>query len=489
MSTIMKESQSWPIRVVVLMEHANDGTIRIELELKGLLSVIEKRRLDLLPTILPLFKETLQTLVDRSMTPRELLTSRFDCRSFGNSPQIRALFEDTGVWEDGNSVEAERLVRERRHAFVALASPTVIQDLLGSHIIYVIKDLLPNFEMANIPVLLSHMVRTPLEDRSESAMIALKTLGDDLGNSNIARDDRVKGDGNGNFNVYMLFTTTVVTDTFTFSHGTYSHRNKSTAGPPSLSAPPPKLSANGVGLTLMSLNLSPASLASKAIQLLPTEFVAQAYLRLYAGELEVFGTDAGTGAGNGPMEKPTLETSQIVLSVDLNAPKLEDLVQLRRYCKLRDGLNIVVTSQPSLSPPRLGLVDLLRWLSENPDGTGSVEVVATKVADCTGWNVTRVREAFTQKYRRHNSRDLVKALSDLDALDQLRAIMAIHRVRADESLMENQRKALFLVDVQIGPQLRTSCINLAILVVQLFVQRCLVRLENNVAKGNVTKED
>jgi hypothetical protein len=602
----MKKLQSWPSRITVLVEHASDGTIRLDLELRGLLSVIEKHTLDQFPATLPVVEETLQTLVAQSIAPRQLLTSRFDCDSLKTSPQTRALFEDPELSEDGDSLEAERFVRERRQAFFALATPRVMQDLQDLQIIDVIKDSFPSLEVADIPVFLSRLVRIPLEGRkTESAMTALQRLGNDLA-KNV--EDHTKGDGNGNFDVYMMFTTAAGTDTVTFSDGMSTRRKKGTNEPP-----PPKLRVNQVDLMweenksawkplrlapsrvhrlqgdfpLSQLRrstttgptapvLSPTSLVGESTKLFPTELVKQAArvsravsrvasicqsLRLRASELEVF--DAAAARGAGAVDNRMQEPSSVALSINLNTPTTEDLVELQRYCELRDGLNAEVASQPS-SPQGLGLVDLLRWLSENSDGTADVKAVATRVADCTGWDATRVREALAQKYRRHDSRDLVRSLSNLEALVQLRAIMTIderlestagasarpsmsvlfslaqpsptlsdtgssdaqhardlqarltpsQRARADEGLMENQRKALvayllhqkdvtekmgirdadglfehFLVDAQMGPQLRTSRIKLAISVVQLFVQRCLLGLEKDVAKGSVIREE
>ncbi|KAM0313559.1 hypothetical protein ACHAO8_005363 [Botrytis cinerea] len=82
------------------------------------------------------------------------------------------------------------------------------------------------------------------------------------------------------------------------------------------------------------------------------------------------------------------------------------------------------------------------------------------------------------------------------------------REASDEGLMESQRKTLvayllqqkfitqdlgiwdadglfehFLVDVQMGPQIRTSRIKTAISVVQMFVQRCLLGMEEGVSKS------
>ena len=314
---------------------------------------------------------------------------------------------------------------------------------------------------------------------------------------------------------------------------------------------------------------------SDTIQFLPAEKVALASrvadavkrmgsicktLRLTPNDIEYIGSRPATASTPAAAELPP------IISVDFNALTLEDLIRLHTYGELRDALNTTGgQSSSSASEPSAGFFGLLKWLSKDPPSyAGTPDAVAAKIADYTGWNATRLEAALEQKYPRHDGAEVMKALRDLDSLLALCAIMALdkrleasagvrsrpsmsvlfglalpsltlfntalndaqlardlqarltpsQRARADEGLMENQRKALveyllqqkyvaehlgiedadglfeyFLIDVQMGPQLRTSRIKLAISVVQLFVQRCLLGLEEEVGKGSLVRED
>ncbi|KAL8383083.1 hypothetical protein RB595_006710 [Gaeumannomyces hyphopodioides] len=104
---------------------------------------------------------------------------------------------------------------------------------------------------------------------------------------------------------------------------------------------------------------------------------------------------------------------------------------------------------------------------------------------------------------------------DEEAIGNLQSRLSLsQRARSDAGLMENRRSALLayllqhdvvrdkfmiedadglfqhlLIDVQMGPQLQTSRIKLAIGIIQLFVQRCFMGEEKAVPKGTLQRED
>jgi hypothetical protein len=540
-------------------------------------------------------------LVKRSVKPRQLLTSRFDCTDTTKqqTPELKALFEDAP--KDDTDILAQQLIRERRRAFIHLAGPTIIRDDLKSHIVGAVKELVPDVEEASIPILLSNEVRSGSSEPI-SAMAALEGLGNELSKNQIVLTGTPKDD-QGNLDAYLQFLAGAAAETFTFSYGD---------GNGALPSPSPNLSLNGVtcesseaACSWKPLKLAPGrayrlqgnfppsklrwstpkSLASSplplsdggdTIQFLPAKKVSlasrvAAAMKRMGGICKTLGLTASDVEYVGP--KPAADTGSSttskfppIISVDFNGLAPNDLVRLQQYCDLRDALKSR-SSQPSSPPSQSpgGFYGLLEWLSKNPpSNASSAEAVAAKVADFTGWDVARVEALIEQKYPRHDGAEVVTELRSLDALLSLRAIMALdkrleaaagarsrpsmavmfglaqpslalfntaladaqlardlqarltpsQRATADEALMENQRRALveyllqdkyvsgtlgirdadglfehFLIDVQMGPQLRTSRIKLAISVVQLFVQRCLLGLEKGVGKGSLIRAD
>ncbi|KAK6341644.1 hypothetical protein TWF696_008713 [Orbilia brochopaga] len=86
--------------------------------------------------------------------------------------------------------------------------------------------------------------------------------------------------------------------------------------------------------------------------------------------------------------------------------------------------------------------------------------------------------------------------NDIDVvLSQNRRKVLVEYLLQHEEICEEQKISdadglfeLFLIDVQMGPQLRTSRIKQAISVVQLFVQRCLLGMEDNVPKNMLPRD-
>ncbi|KAK3295313.1 uncharacterized protein B0H64DRAFT_432086 [Chaetomium fimeti] len=598
LQALVAASHSWTKKIVVSPSHGKDGTSGADIELSGLLSSAEHSWLDKLVTKPENVKDRLQELVKRSVRPRQLLASRFDCTDAEKqrAPEVKALFED--AQEDGSDIQAQLLLRERRRAFINVAGPTIIRDDLNSHIVGAVRELVPDVDEASIPVLLSNEVRNGSSEPM-SAMAVLERLANGFSNSKVPATSTPEKEEN--LDVYMQFMAGASADTFTFS---YDNGNK---GAPS---PLPELSLDGVVCesgevtgswkplklapgrahrlqanfpssqlrwsTPKSLALTPLPLSDggDTIQFLPATKVSLAS-RVAAAMKRMGGICKTLGLTPSDVEyvgsKPTATSRSTtpgfppILSVDFNALAPNDLIRLKQYCELRDALKS--RRQPSSSTSNVpdGFHELLEWLSKNPpSNASSPEAVAAKIADCTGWDFARVEALIEQKYLRHSGVEVVQELRSLDALLAMRAIIALdkrleaaagprsrpsmavlfglaqpslvlantgladaqlardlqarltpsQRATADEGLMENQRRALvqyllqdkyvsgelgiwdadglfvhFLIDVQMGPQLRTSRIKLAISVVQLFVQRCLLGLEKGVGKGSLVRAD
>lgn len=236
-----------------------------------------------------------------------------------------------------------------------------------------------------------------------------------------------------------------------------------------------------------------------------------------------------------------------ILTLDLNSPSLKDLVRLQEYRDLRDNLlpdntddtltglfswlhnssntdvktivakiaastgweaslieSILNTKYPSYTPE-----DLLVALRSHDifiDLKAIVFFYARLGSSTDIASKPLIPELF---YLAQPLMQLNSGESYMEAAKNIqRRLTPSQRESSDEGLVENQRKALvtyllqqkfitedlgiwdadglfeyFLVDVQMGPQIRTSRIKQAISVVQMYVQRCLLGVEAGVSKS------
>ncbi|KAF7936532.1 uncharacterized protein EAE97_007898 [Botrytis byssoidea] len=234
-----------------------------------------------------------------------------------------------------------------------------------------------------------------------------------------------------------------------------------------------------------------------------------------------------------------------MLSMNLNTPSLINLVQLQEYRELRDNIMIADSDLISLfswlnNPKNPDMKTLATKIAAStgwkdalvesilnpkyPNHTPADLVVVLSNHDA--FISLRAILAFYEglgSASDANSKPLMSELfyfakprSQLNSGDTYmeaaknlqKKLTPSQREASNESLMESQRKTLvayllqqkfitrdlgiwepdglfeyFLVDVQMGPQIRTSRIKTAISVVQMFGQRCLLGMEEGVSKS------
>ena len=236
------------------------------------------------------------------------------------------------------------------------------------------------------------------------------------------------------------------------------------------------------------------------------------------------------------------------LAVNMNNLRLKDLVRLIKYQGLRDqckGKDSLVSLFTWLATPSNTNIDTLVAKITNSTGwkaTTIIQALKAKHPKVDGAELVRAmcdleallglqavilfddrldrmigsasRPFLSAIFELAEPRTTLAKTKDFDAAQALQGRMTpSQRAISDERLMENQRKALvayllqqdyvkdkmkvwdadglfdyFLIDVQMGPQLRTSRIKQAISVVQLFVQRCLLGMEEAIPKNTVARE-
>ncbi|KAK1958584.1 hypothetical protein LY78DRAFT_726532 [Colletotrichum sublineola] len=546
------DAEDWPKKLQLLPSFKAD-VFEAELKIVGTLTQQERQDIkDLAPNPETL-EGPIEELLNQSVAPEEIIQSRFDAT--GNKSVSRLI--ETLLGGDADDVsheittedEAEKalileelLKRQRQKAFVKLSSPIIIQELTETLIFNTVQTLLPDIDPKLVHVLLSNVVKVSPgqgEENQEFALAALQRLIDHIQD----RDEKLDA-----------YFTPNASDTFILSYK---------------KSPVPKLTVNGVTIpfkadteswkpfpmtggqsyhfvgnflpsellwstprsmvsTFADGMLSPARRGDTVNKIMAAvkkvARICQMY-RLGVEELTYFATDR--------------LSSQPMLQIDLNAPSFELLAKLEKYSTFKQKCSPVSQDK--------SLIALLDWLRTTVDG--DTKEVANQIADFTGWDKFRLKEAMDVKYEALTGSQVVANLRNLDELLSLETILSIdrrlsiaagvqsqpsmynlffiaksrynisleddtkvasdiqagltlaQRTKAHNGLMENQRQALklkvqdadglfkhFLIDVQMGPQLRTSRIKQAISVVQLFAQRCLLGLENEVSKTSLVRE-
>ncbi|KAF7930464.1 uncharacterized protein EAE98_004864 [Botrytis deweyae] len=564
LDSLVSLAKDWPDKISIIP--SIEGTIySAQIKLCGILTSSEKTKILDGSENSPAIKTALATLVATSLFPQKIIISRFE-----NNPDSSGKLQSNillGDWEeppsessessspDASSIAAENYLRNRRAAFIDLAKPTIIQDLLTSLILNSTKDQILDVDVSIISSLISDVVKVPTKDGSgfESAMTALQSL-------SVPIESSIKT----NLDAYFTPTTT---DDYTI-HYTGTSTN-------------PEITINGLKMPfdasaniwsqfrmisgqayLLQAGFDPSQVSWSTCRSMPTPFTDE--------ELLLSATVQRTTSVLEAIRKAALicqtlklTTAEIaffnrqvqlkfeMLAIDLNSPSLKDLVQLQDYCALRD------TCIPSTKDDNL--MSLFSWLSSSTDT--DVSSIVTKIAASTGWNNTLVESALNEKYPKYTAANLMATLRNYDNFLGLNAIVlfygslggvsdinsmppmaelfdlarpaqqldnadsyvqaaqdlqnrltATQQENFEDGLMQTQRAALvnyllqqdyikdlniwdadglfeyFLVDVQIGPQLRTSRIKQAISVVQLYTQRCLLGLEEDVAMTDLRRD-
>ncbi|GAB1312051.1 BTB domain-containing protein [Madurella fahalii] len=588
---LLEAAKKWPRKLSTIPEFGNKDVHRVEFKLTGILTAVEKEEIK--NAVLPAsVKDVLAKLITRSLEPQKLIRTRFNAPEASPNillqdyPPTKLPAESSREPTEAEQMEAEMQVRERRRAFVDLASPTIVQDRLETLIINAVMGLVPNLDASMVSVLVSNIVQVPpstsqVNSKPISAMAALQEL-TELGRATPSPLSEDSPDAYFTPSTTDLFTLEYVSSKedsglirltvnglevpFNTATNTFKPFRMTGGQPCHLQATfplsrlrwctPKVLKSTFTAESLLAATTTRrAAHISAAITRVAS--ICQT-LQLTAEEVEYLSL-ASSKVGTKPAtDVATAESG--TLAVDLNAPTLGDLVCLHQYRDLRDSSRAASSSSTKTkSSSGRSLVSLFSWLSAADAPTS--EVLASEVAACTGWKVKRLSQALAARFpselysnaARAAALRLPSTLLALQAVmrldERLAAVSGIaaqpsmsmlfnlaqprrtlgaddtgvakslhtrlgpaQRNMAQDQLMENQRRALvgfllqqgyvrdlgignadglfeyFLIDVQMGPQLRTSRIKQAISSVQLFVQRCLLGLESQVPRGVVRRE-
>lgn len=97
---------------------------------------------------------------------------------------MKSLVEEAPSWlpalltNDTLRIQRDIILRARRSAFVRLASPVIIQDLLSVVVINIVKDLFLKLDTSVVYILLSQVIKMKTANKSstEAAIVALEQL-------------------------------------------------------------------------------------------------------------------------------------------------------------------------------------------------------------------------------------------------------------------------------------------------------------------------
>ncbi|KAM0425895.1 hypothetical protein ACHAPT_008833 [Fusarium lateritium] len=561
-------SRSFPDKLVLVPDLASGGAKAL-LTLPG---AVTSQEIESIVAISEGIKESsaqcwaltnaIDSLIKLVLVPRDIIRSRFESAAPLDVDALKTIAQgssnpapsSTPLCADEQLLEAERMKQERRSAFVQLAAPSIVEGLLATLVTNTIKTVVPDLDISTLHVLLTDSVQVQKSyEEFELAMTALQRLC----HSSI--------DPNEHLDAYFAPTKS---DNLIF---TCNKRLDSNGGAPHLtinnvsinldSSQPVPLAADKIYHLVATvapdgiLWSTPTSAKSNFAEgvLLPTEaarlmavvieYIKQAAAvcqlhRLTPDEIRLI---TRTSAKN---------DRQSPIFFFIHKPTIEDTLQLSEYRKLKAAV------QPKADSG--GLPGLFSWFFKTKEPT--LDVMAEKISDCTGWDRSRLLHVLESKYSSYPVPAVSEKLRLFDEFVSLSKMMALdeqigramgkqaqprvstlfdlassrymcqpdkeadvaqllreklapsQRAAADRGLMDDQRRVLvayllqqkyikwldiedadglfehFLIDVQMGPQLKTSRIKQAISVVQLFVQRCLLGLEQQVHKSCVVRE-
>lgn len=340
---------------------------------------------------LPLLSTALESLVENSLLPQEIIEARFQTISGQLSSNI--LLQDwtptlitTSSSSDNSiddiSIEYESQVQERRATFVQLAKPAIVQDTLTTSILSSMKDLVPDIDISVMSNLLTDTVKVPVTQNGElqSAMVALKqisvpaqittdgealdayytpTTTDDFklhytGTSEDAPNlmiDGIKVQYNTASKAWNTFR--MVTGQSYLLQGTFPSSQISWSTCRSMTTP------FDIEDLLSAATIQQANIVLDAIRRAVT--LCQ-IMQLTVSELLYINRQAKTGDD--------------ILAMNLNSMSLRDVVHLRDYCQLREDFKDVVTDSD--------LISLFSWLNSTANELDIGEI-ATKIAASTTW--------------------------------------------------------------------------------------------------------
>ncbi|KAF7917723.1 uncharacterized protein EAE98_010139 [Botrytis deweyae] len=473
--------------------------------------------------------------------------------------------------EEEAQTKAAIQCRMRRSAFVEFAGPLIIQSSLQTAIVDIIKDRFPDLDLPTTTTLLSDIIKTKGTDGNsiETAMSVFEHLNDPIAETASVQP----------LDIYFCPGTT---DEFTFQYFEPAiEEAKAPASPKNVerhkqlkiddieiefdslskSWKTPRLTS-GQYYLLQSQNISPANLSwytAKSIK--PTKLLGSKVALATTIE-KAASLAAAIGRTTKICEVHELEAEELKymaqsaretnqnLAMDLNAPRLVDLIRLCRYAKVKKAA----------TKSKVSLVSMFTWLASTKDA--DVNIIAAKIAESTGWGVKRVVDLLAARFPTYSGSAILESLREYDSFLKLHEIITLDdtiryghsdaqaptmamlfdlarpritistteqdfeksnilhgtlstsaKAEVDERMAPRRRDVLvqyllqqsyirkdleiydadglfeqFLVDVQMGPQLRTSRIKQAISVIQLFIQRCLLGLEKGVPKSLLGRE-
>ncbi|PTB34818.1 hypothetical protein M441DRAFT_154811 [Trichoderma asperellum CBS 433.97] len=413
-----------------------NGNVVVELQLIGILSQGELEKSEsLVIKDLPVDKTTdiknaILEMATEAIQVRSKIETRFGSEKYAVSdlskdwPEVIAKKEDEGALLS----EVAMQVRKRRQAFVELAGPTIIQDLLEAFILNVVKELVPDLDVSLVAVIISRIARvTSPSDKNttQSVMTAMKLL-----------SESTDKPSNEPLNAYF---TPNSTDIFTL-HYTGALTNQL-----------PTLLVNGISISynpnsksfmstrmrggqayLLVANFAASQLQWSTPKILPTDMnekmmissaiteraseINAAILRVVSicRAMSLTAEELGFFSKNG-------SSLRQMLALDLNAPSLKDLVQLNRYCNLRRN-----TSPPTTESQGNPLLSMLSWLSTEKSAT--LDQIASHINAGTGWDKTRIAACLSAKDPDIKDTDMtvrISSLRDVDSIYRLQAIMEV----------------------------------------------------------------
>ncbi|KAJ5713548.1 uncharacterized protein N7483_010729 [Penicillium malachiteum] len=447
LQSLVKGVSELPYKIKVTPEIGHNNKLSLELQLTGILSAKERDQVKSFSTQAlsdaenkSIIAAVLQ-MADQAVEVRGKIATRFGSERFtslfkADWPELtieRKIEEEKSDVEERLLSELALQVRARRKAFIELAGPTIIQDLLEAYILNLMKDLIPDLDVSIVAVIISRVVRVASasgvsNDTKESVMSAMKSLSEGKGSNSSggtgttgATSEEPHLTING---ITLAYSPTSRSFMGTRMRGGQAYLLKANFASSELQWSTPKL----LPASMTDKMLLPSFVIQRASTIISAVMKVATICRVMSLTAEELGYFASALEAQQAQTQGDL-TSRRMLAIDLNAPSIADLIQLQQYSDLRRNTSMQKTLESQGTNPLLAKIS---WLSTT--STTTMADLTSNLVAGTRWDQSRMLAAIKAKYgvKEPTDSDAVTILTELRNMDSLHSLYAI--MQLDERL-------------------------------------------------------
>lgn len=432
LNSALASTKNWP-DILKLVPDFSDGAAAAEVQLLGIFSREDRKIISALTIGDATLKQAVTTVCEQALFPQGLITKRFSVGA--TNPEAKQALESLVPTLDATK---EAAGVERWAAFIHLAAPTIVKELLENLICNTVMAFFPNVDHNLGRVLLSsivHVVPGVTEEETVSAMTALQNLSRENPLSTTENMDAYFTPNASGTYTFALANDTEQLPTLTINGITLPQdgNKKTWMGIPLL---------GGRRYRLTSSDTAPSKLCWATTtsmkspftsdMLLPADKVHRAKMVMGATRRVVKMCEMAKLASDEVQSLSLSESSpgaQNILRIDFANPTITHLVLLQQYADIKKFCN---QSKRAANSPKekTSLISLFEWLSQMT--FAEMRDVASQISAATGWDKQRVDEILRCKYEDSRADDvtdgqitMMTCLQRFDGIVGLKSIMEV----------------------------------------------------------------